>query len=275
MYRKTECGVWDDPKVKQLPALGKLLFTYLFTNRHSHVSGLYYLPREFQALETGIDKVTLDSLWDTLAKGYLAFFDPERDVVFVPKMLKHQGCGHKHYLSAISQAQTVHQSPLIAKLYAEYPILLRYPNNGVSQVVRPESGSGTESGSGSGELIPPPIHPSGADERPNGQGRAARSPDSDPKPLRTDSFVEDQAFTVTAKCKAVGEKFLGHAMVDLGAPAKMRELLKTRDPETIIEVFEHFCATRKKRSSVDFRWFFESYTSYENALVKKLAEVKT
>jgi hypothetical protein len=44
MYRTIETSMWTDAKFRGLPAPARLLFLYLITNPHAHVSGIYYLP---------------------------------------------------------------------------------------------------------------------------------------------------------------------------------------------------------------------------------------
>ena len=62
MYRTidTTC-LWDDPKVKPLCADAKLLFVYLVTNRHAHLSGIYYLLPAAIVKETGLSAKRLDT----------------------------------------------------------------------------------------------------------------------------------------------------------------------------------------------------------------------
>ena len=93
MYRTIETSLWNDPKVRALPPNAKLLFIYLITNVHAHVSGLYYLPSLFIAHETGLKGI--DALWDTLSIPCLALKDDKNEVVWVVNMLRYQGAGGK------------------------------------------------------------------------------------------------------------------------------------------------------------------------------------
>ncbi len=54
MYRTICTQLWTDKKVQQLGVSGKLLFCYLITNPHSHLSGIYYLPQELITKEAGL-----------------------------------------------------------------------------------------------------------------------------------------------------------------------------------------------------------------------------
>jgi hypothetical protein len=126
MYRTVETGMWDDPKFRSLPPLGKLLFTFLFTNRVGHVSGIYPLPRVMMTYGTGIDGPTVDTLCDTLSRLGLAYFDPALDLVFVVSMLKHQGRGEKNERSAAAHLATLHNSFLVREFLNLYPSVSKY-----------------------------------------------------------------------------------------------------------------------------------------------------
>ena len=126
MFRSIETGTWDDPKVLELPSPSKLLFVYLFTNRHSHLSGIYYLSDAIVLDELGGKKEKLcgypiDTLWDTLSTSSLAWRDKKLQMVFVKNMFKYQGQGEKHYQSAAKHIRTLHGTELINKFIEVYP----------------------------------------------------------------------------------------------------------------------------------------------------------
>lgn len=135
MYRTVETGAWDDPEVRPLSPQAKLLFFYLFTNRHTHVSGIYYLLPITAAAETGLPLRTLDTLWDTLSGARLAWFDPQCTVIFVRSMLRHQGHGEKNERAAAAQLETLHNSFLISRFLKEYPTVTRFVSDRVSDRV--------------------------------------------------------------------------------------------------------------------------------------------
>lgn len=135
MYRTVETGAWDDPEVRPLSPQAKLLFFYLFTNRHTHVSGIYYLLPVTAAAETGLPLRVVDTLWDTLSKAELAWFDSKCLVVFVRSMLRHQGRGEKNERAAATQLGTLHNSFLISKFLSVYPSVARFLDDRVSDRV--------------------------------------------------------------------------------------------------------------------------------------------
>ena len=271
MYRKTECGIWDDPKVKKLQPLGKLLFSYLFTNRHSHVSGLYYLPIEFQSHELGITVEKLRTLWDTLSIEHLAYFDSERSVVFVPKMLKHQGAGQKHYLAAVHQASTLHDSPLIDRLREQYPILLRYPINGVSGVGLPESGSGlgseagTESDSDSSSSSPRRTR---TKAKAAGSAGASRDPDPDP------DLPTLRAMMVQAVQRHHDVPWVAPDVHDGEIASLLYEGVSAKH---FLDVWEFYVETRRDPAKISIEWFVKNFNTFQAdyARARALAAMKS
>lgn len=132
MFRTIETSIWDDPKVINLPPLGKLLFAYLITNRHSHLSGIYYLPDSLISTETGIQHKNLDTLWDTLSDSGLSWNDKKTHVVFVKNMFRYQGRGDKNLRAAANNIKTLHNSILINRFLESYPEIKRYGIDRVS-----------------------------------------------------------------------------------------------------------------------------------------------
>ena len=54
MYRTVDARFWSDPKVRRWGPDERLLFLYLITNPHTHLSGLYYLPWALVPVESGL-----------------------------------------------------------------------------------------------------------------------------------------------------------------------------------------------------------------------------
>ena len=130
MYRTLETALWTDPKVRQVPPMAKLLFIYLITNNHAHVSGIYYLPDLLITHETGIKGI--DTLSDTLSIHKLVEHDHTTEVFWVINMLRYQGAGEKVYRGVLQHLHGLHDSPLIPQYlnyYKEFldPIIARNP----------------------------------------------------------------------------------------------------------------------------------------------------
>jgi hypothetical protein len=135
MYRTIDTTTWLDPKVRRLTPEGKLLFVYLFTNSHTHVCGLYYLPVLLISHETGIKESRLDTLLDTLSRVGLVSWDRVSEVVWVKKMFDRQGQGVKNDIAAARHLEGLHNCNLVKeflRFYAHRNIPYRYPIDRVS-----------------------------------------------------------------------------------------------------------------------------------------------
>lgn len=121
MYRTICTQLWTDKTVQRLTVQGKLLFVYLITNPHTHLSGIYYLPQELMRKETGLSDTLCHTLLDTLSKEERAHYDPETSTVFVVNMFAYQGKGPKNEKSAAKQLETLHHTRLIALFLERYP----------------------------------------------------------------------------------------------------------------------------------------------------------
>lgn len=135
MYRTIETSTWNDPKILQLDQAGKLLWVYLLTNRHSHMSGIYYLPCSLITEEIGIPEKRLDTLWDTLSSLELSWYEKKTHIVFVKNMFRYQGRGDKNFRAAANNIRTLHNSLLINKFVDTYPEICKYGINRVSDRV--------------------------------------------------------------------------------------------------------------------------------------------
>ena len=125
MYRKIETSIWTNPDQQKLSPECRYLFIYFFTNPHTHVSGIFYLPRKIMALETGLSEAKIKHLMDIVSIQYPEqkplFFDEKTSVLWVKNMFKHQGMGFKLIKSTVSHLQTLHKSYLIRDFLEYYP----------------------------------------------------------------------------------------------------------------------------------------------------------
>lgn len=135
MYRTIDTSTWFDPKIKSLEPDGKLLFVYLFSNSHGHVSGIYYLPIHSIAHETGIKEARVNTLLDTLFELSLVVYDRVSEVVWVKKMFDHQGKGRLNDTAAAKHLGSLHNCRLIKdflSFYSHRQIPYQYPIEGYS-----------------------------------------------------------------------------------------------------------------------------------------------
>lgn len=123
IYRTICTQLWTDKKVQRLTVQGKLLFVYLITNPHTHLSGIYYLPKELMMKETGLSNTVLDTLFHTLSEPSQnqAHYDPDSSTVFITNMFSYQGTGEKNERSAANQLRGLHETPLLTLFLERYP----------------------------------------------------------------------------------------------------------------------------------------------------------
>lgn len=144
MYRTIDASLWTDQKIRKLKPIDRLVFLYLITNPHTHVSGLYYLPNLIAQHETGLSANQLKSAENTLSEMGFCQFDPANELVWVLKMFRYQGKGKKNTLSAAHHIQKdIHNSFLINRFLRAYPevreaIKIPYPDFAVDAT--PENG---------------------------------------------------------------------------------------------------------------------------------------
>ncbi len=128
MYRTICTHLWTDKKIQRLSIQGKCLFVYLITNPHTHLSGIYYLPKELVSKETGIAQSQLKALFDIFAADHLklAYFDDETSTVFVVNMFSYQGKGEKNEKCAANHIKTLHESYCISLFLERYPTVKQF-----------------------------------------------------------------------------------------------------------------------------------------------------
>jgi hypothetical protein len=80
--------IWTDPFVRKLCPTHKLLFVYLFTNRHRNLAGLYHLGEDVIAFETGLNSRVITEGFKALEPKIL--YDPDAELVFVINYVKRQ-----------------------------------------------------------------------------------------------------------------------------------------------------------------------------------------
>ncbi len=128
MYRTLCTHLWTDKKIQRLSIQGKCLFVYLITNPHTHLSGIYYLPKELVSKETGIAPAQIAALFRSFAADHLklAYFDDETSTVFVVNMFSYQGKGAKNEKCAANHITTLHESYCINLFLERYPTVKQF-----------------------------------------------------------------------------------------------------------------------------------------------------
>ncbi len=90
MYRTIDSEIWIDHKVRALDINSKLIWVYLITNTHTHLSGVYYLPLPFISHELGISDKGVRGGFKALEDANMLKYDTEFEIVWVIKMLRRQ-----------------------------------------------------------------------------------------------------------------------------------------------------------------------------------------
>ncbi len=126
MWRKIESKMWADSDFRKLSSDAKYVFSYLITNPHTHVSGLYYLPENLGFYETGLSSLRFRRAIGVLVSNGMVFCDERRDLIFVKNMLRYQGDNQKCHISASKQCLDFKDSPLIEKLLEANPQVQPY-----------------------------------------------------------------------------------------------------------------------------------------------------
>lgn len=149
MYRSIDAKFWTDPKIRGLSPAHKLLFLYCITNSHSHVSGIYYMPKVLMQHETGLSSTEVERGIDTLSRDYLCLYDSTTEVLWVRHMLRYQHHGEKIRLAVASQLESLHKCPLIKAFLTEYAdIKIPYRYHIDTRAPDIGTGTGTELGIG-------------------------------------------------------------------------------------------------------------------------------
>jgi hypothetical protein len=166
MYRTTDTGFYNHPKIKKLPFPAKALAHYLFTNRYTHVSGIYFLKKSDVIDDLGLNSREFDKIFQILLENQFCHYDEERQVIWVVSMYKRQpGCRNPKILKCVdAHLPTLYNSPLIPlflEKYQPYGIAYRYPINNLSIGI--PSGERTEEETGTG---PPPTPLVGGSRKP-------------------------------------------------------------------------------------------------------------
>jgi len=126
MYRTLDVSFWTDPKVESLIGPERYFLSYLILNRHTHVCGLYYLPKNIMEDELGHSdekghRYPIEGLLKVLIDKKFIKYDEKFKIIWVKNMFKRQGTGEKMIKAAINQFQNLHKCPLINDFIEYYP----------------------------------------------------------------------------------------------------------------------------------------------------------
>lgn len=116
--RRFDTGYWNDPDIMKLPMKAKMLYLYLWTNRHCNQAGLYEIALETIQFETGLELEDIGELLQTLEKK-VAWF-PEQNLVWVKNFLHRQSQSPKFLAAAAKCLASVTANNGLISEFLEY-----------------------------------------------------------------------------------------------------------------------------------------------------------
>ncbi len=143
MHRVIDSVIWHDDWFTRLTPPARYLFLYLVTNEHTHISGLYLVPKSTICEECGMTPKKVNALLkllkyrvsvESIAKDRYPIKeisrqdDPPIDlvVIWVHNMLRHQGKGSKVHSGAARQLATVASTKIARRFLKKYPGIKAY-----------------------------------------------------------------------------------------------------------------------------------------------------
>jgi len=98
--RRFDTGYWNDPDIMKMPTKVKLLYIYLWTNRHCNQAGLYEIALETIQWETGLGLDELPDLLQSQSLKKKVSWLPEQNLVWVKNFLRRQSQSPKFLTAA-------------------------------------------------------------------------------------------------------------------------------------------------------------------------------
>jgi len=138
--RGFQTELWTDPFVQGLSPEAKLLFIYLWTNKHCNQAGLYEISLKTTAFDTGLLQESLPALLKQL-EPKVAWY-PEQNLIWVKNFLKRQCKSQSFLIAAAKCLKTLRDNGLV-KEFIDY-------NQSFDLAPLYEDGGGT--------VLPPSYH---------------------------------------------------------------------------------------------------------------------
>jgi len=126
--RRFDTGYWNDPDIMKYPMKAKMLYLYLWTNRHCNQAGLYEIALETIRFETGLELEEIPELLQVLEKK-VAWL-PDRNLMWVKNFLHRQSRSPTFLAAAANYLKTVPDNGLVSayiKYNEQYGLSIPYP----------------------------------------------------------------------------------------------------------------------------------------------------
>jgi len=165
--RGFQTELWTDPFIQGLPPEAKLLFIYLWTNKHCNQAGLYEITLKTMSFDAGLPQESLPALLKQLEPKVTWY--PEQNLIWVKNFLKRQCKSQSFLIAAVKSLKTIRNNGLV-KEFTEY-------NQSFDLVPLYEDGGGTvlplssHSGNTVHNPVPVPSAGPGASAKVRGTGR--------------------------------------------------------------------------------------------------------
>lgn len=111
---------WIRPEIKKLGFNQKGLLIYLTANTHSHFSGIYYLPLPLIEHETGLTRVGIDEMLQSLIDAELLAIDQDNEILWVKDRLKGEKKSDQQLKAVAKQLKSLPKCQLINDFLAHY-----------------------------------------------------------------------------------------------------------------------------------------------------------
>ena len=151
--RGFQTELWTDPFIQSLPPEAKLLFIYLWTNKHCNQAGLYEITLKTMAFDTGLPQESLPALLKQLEPKVV--WNPEQNLIWVRNFLKRQCKSQSFLIAAAKCLKTVRNNGLL-KEFINYNHIFD-----LAPLCEHEGGMVPPSSYHSGDTIPNPVPDTG------------------------------------------------------------------------------------------------------------------
>ena len=116
--RSFDDAFWNDPYVQELDKGTRLLFIYLWTNRHCNSAGLYEITLKTIAFDTGLPQNDLPGMFDKLKLKVK--WAPECNIVWVKNFVKRQPKS-PYFLKAVARClPNISNNGMVAEFLSYY-----------------------------------------------------------------------------------------------------------------------------------------------------------
>lgn len=114
VYYRVSPRFWRDRAVKAWDDQTRLLAYYMLNNDHRTTEGLFYMPKQYAAVDMGWTAAKLDAAWSRLVADGFMGWDADADVVLIHRAVFYQPpANEKVVKAAVRRLADVPSSPLL------------------------------------------------------------------------------------------------------------------------------------------------------------------